>query len=314
MTKLESTFHLALLVILAGASRADTPVYDPTDPSQVVEESSEEITDGGLAGPSIDPESLNDRNGDGPGMMAQGAASVESLLEARCAQCHGVRRQKAGVQVFPVAEIFAGSRDDWVVIPGSPEKSSLLARMKLPAGHDDIMPPSGPPLTASEIEQIEIWIREGADPKAASRIPDGGMRASGNGNRGQAIRPRIWLREYMSLDLTKAQRSLATKTSKTHQAAFRRFQKDHGTQLKSLQAQVRKAAANQDPDLQKLRQQLEALKLKQPRFDSVQTSLWAELSPDQQSALRDKLKAISADRSRKDGKPSSGGQQSKSGD
>ena len=48
MTKLESTFHLALLVILAGASRADTPVYDPTDPSQVVEESSEEITDGGL--------------------------------------------------------------------------------------------------------------------------------------------------------------------------------------------------------------------------------------------------------------------------
>ena len=156
-------------------------------------------------------------------MMAQGAASVESLLEARCAQCHGVRRQKAGVPGFPVAEIFAGSRDDWVVIPGSPEKSSLLARMKLPAGHDDIMPPSGPPLTASEIEQIEIWIREGADPKAASRIPDGGMRASGNGNRGQAIRPRIWLREYMSLDLTKAQRSLATKTSKSASGSFQTF-------------------------------------------------------------------------------------------
>ncbi|MDG2093925.1 MAG: hypothetical protein P8J89_01470 [Phycisphaerales bacterium] len=303
MVKLEPTFLLTLLVILTGSSLADTPVYDPTDPSQVVEEQ-EQTADRGLGGPSIDPKSLKNGNGNGQGMMANATGSVESLLEARCAQCHGVRKQKAGVQVFPVAEIFAGSREDWVVIPGSPEKSSLLERIKLTEGHDDIMPPSGPPMTAGEIERIEVWIREGADPKAAGMRTDGGMNSARNGNRARAVKPRVWLKEYRSLDLTKVQRSFATKTTQSHQVAYRLFQKDHGQQLKSLQEQVRKAARAQDPQLQKLRQQLEVLKQKQPRFPSVQALLWDQLSSKQQSALRDKLQAISAGRTRDDGKSS----------
>ena len=313
MTKLKPTFFLALIVV-SCSTVADTPVYDPTDPSQVVKESQDQSTEEGLAGPSIDPSSLNDGNGGGQGMMAGGGRSVEALLESRCAQCHGARKQKAGIQVFPVEQIFAGSREDWVVIPGSPGKSSLLERIKLPEGHDDIMPPSGPPMTASEVQQIEVWIREGADAKASRRAPDGSMNQQRGNQRGRAIRPRVWMNEYLSLDLTAQQRSSALKSNKDHQAAYRRFQKELGSEFKQLQEKVRKAARSQDPQLQKLRLQLESMKQKQPRFESVQTMLWEMLSPTQQSALREKLEAVSARRNADEGKRSRGDKQGNQSD
>ena len=313
MTNLKPTFFLTLTIV-SCSTVADTPVYDPTDPSQVVEEAPDQTSEKSLAGPSIEPSSLKNGDDGGRGMMAGGGKSVEALLEARCAQCHGARKQKAGIQVFPVEQIFAGSREDWVVIPGSPENSSLLERIKLPEGHDDIMPPSGPPMTASEVAQIEAWIREGADAKASRRAAGGSMNPQSGNQRGRSIRPRDWMKEYLSLDLTVQQRSSALKASKDHQAAYRRFQKDFGSEFKQLQEKVRKAARSQDPQLQKLRLQLESMKQKQPRFESVQTTLWETLSPTQQSALRVKLEAVSANRNRGDGKRSRGDKQGKQSD
>ncbi|MBG84199.1 MAG: hypothetical protein CMJ40_06590 [Phycisphaerae bacterium] len=299
MIKLKPTFFLALATLSCSAL-ADTPEYDPTDPSQVIEETPDQTTEKGLAGPSIDPASLKNENGGGQGMMAGGGKSVEAMLEARCAQCHGAKKQKAGIQVFPVEQIFAGSREDWVVIPGSPGESSLLERIKLPEGHDDIMPPSGPPMTATEVKQIEVWIREGADANAARSVAGGAMVSQGGNQRSRSIRPRMWLNEYLSLDLTTQQRSSAMKASRDHQAAYRRFQTKYGSEFKKLQEEVRKAARSQDPQLQKLRLALESMKQKQPRFESVQTQLWEKLSPTQQSSMRKKLTALSEKRNRDD--------------
>ena len=317
MTKLKPACFLASLVICALAL-ADTPLYDPTDPSQVAEQSPDGTKDNGLAGPSIDPASLKEGTGGGArGMMAGGSQSVEALLEARCAQCHGVRRQKAGIQVYPVEEIFAGGKEDWVVVPGSPEKSSLLQRIKLPEGHEDIMPPSGPPLTSIEVEQIETWIREGADSKAAKKATNESMAPRGGANRNRGIRPRTWMKGYLSLDLTPEQRSFARKTSQEHQASYRRFQKEFGEEFKSLQDQVRKAARTQDAQLQQLRKRLDAIKQHQPKTQAIQVILWEKLSPAQQSAMKEKLKDLLAKRDRDDARRSQGdkpGKKSTQGD
>ena len=60
------------------------------------------------------------------------------------------------------AEIFSGERDNWVVDPGNADKSILVSRIILPAGHEDVMPPKGATLTEAQIELIKTWINEGA--------------------------------------------------------------------------------------------------------------------------------------------------------
>ena len=85
------------------------------------------------------------------------AESVESLLTRECGQCHGPRRQKAGVQVVPVESMYQGASEDWIVRPGKPSESLLLTRIALPAGHPDLMPPNGPPMTPEQIHLIEQY-------------------------------------------------------------------------------------------------------------------------------------------------------------
>jgi hypothetical protein len=49
------------------------------------------------------------------------------------------------------------------VVPGKPEASELLRRVKLPRDHDEAMPADdGPGLTAAEILILERWIAGGA--------------------------------------------------------------------------------------------------------------------------------------------------------
>ena len=56
--------------------------------------------------------------------------------------------------------------DKEVIVPGDPEKSSLVKVLLLKEGDDDRMPPKGPPLSESEIGAIKSWISEGA------KLPD----------------------------------------------------------------------------------------------------------------------------------------------
>lgn len=290
MSKVSSK-HVLAVIVLAGLVRADTTPHDPTDPSQVVEKLPQSgRKNRGLAGPSIDPESLTHSDGQRRDMMADRVPSVEALLDAKCSHCHGALKQKAGIQVFPIEEIFTGNRRDWVVIPGVPEESILLQRIKLPAGHDDIMPPSGPPMTAIEIQQIEVWIRNGADATAAKEPGNLGMNAQTKAARRQTIRPREWLKEYLALALEPEQRSFAAKAAQEHQKASRRFQKQHGDSLKALQERIREATRlQQGPQLQKLRVQLASIRRDQPRFEPIQEKLWEKLTPSQQATLRKKL-------------------------
>ena len=88
---------------------------------------------------------------------------VAAIFQARCEDCHGPAKQKGDLQLVPLASAFTESGEDaHVIIPGDPEGSELVARIILPADHDDRMPPKGEPLTAEQVGIIKEWIAGGA--------------------------------------------------------------------------------------------------------------------------------------------------------
>ena len=295
------SIFIILAMLTSGFLAEPTPGYDPTDPSQVAEsESSEnEQDDPGLGGPTVDQDTLDPRQGRRGEMMADGMAnlSVEGLLEARCGQCHGPRKQKAGVQVVPVENIFTGPEKDWVVLPGQPEKSSLLERIILPAGHDDVMPPDGPTLSEQQIRQIRTWIQNGAD---ATSAREGSAVSMNQGRRGQGnrqIRPRAWFEAYMGLDLSPEQRRSAMAVTRRIQRETREFHRVSGeTDCSNSRSVWNNRGVNRVKMPLQLRKELQTIKSKQPDVASAQETLWKALDSDQQAAMRAKLDELKLNR------------------
>jgi len=86
------------------------------------------------------------------------AKSIQGVLEARCIDCHGPKKQKADLRLDKREEALAE-----VIQPGKSGESELYKHISLPADHEDIMPPKGDPLTKEQIEAIKKWIDEGAN-------------------------------------------------------------------------------------------------------------------------------------------------------
>ncbi|GAB2562368.1 DUF1549 domain-containing protein [Spirosoma areae] len=87
---------------------------------------------------------------------------VRSILAHNCYSCHGPAKVKGGLRLDKKEFIFKGGEDGVVLVAGRPEKSDLIRRIKLPAGHDDAMPTKGKRLTEHDIELLEYWIKQGA--------------------------------------------------------------------------------------------------------------------------------------------------------
>lgn len=87
---------------------------------------------------------------------------VLPVLEARCLECHQGGKAKEGLHLDSRAGALAGGDSgEPALVPGSPEKSPIVARIRA-ADPDERMPPKGAGLAASEIELIERWIAAGA--------------------------------------------------------------------------------------------------------------------------------------------------------
>lgn len=88
---------------------------------------------------------------------------VLPLLEERCYECHARGKHKGGLALDDPQSLL-GQNDigQWIVKPGDASASLLLARVSLPAGHDDAMPPKGERLTVEEIRLLGEWIARGA--------------------------------------------------------------------------------------------------------------------------------------------------------
>ncbi|HMC64741.1 MAG TPA: PSD1 and planctomycete cytochrome C domain-containing protein, partial [Gemmataceae bacterium] len=87
---------------------------------------------------------------------------IQPIL-ARCVQCHGPTKPKAGLRLdsrrAATAELESGNRG---IVPGHPEQSELIRRVSS-ANSRERMPPKGEPLTAMQIDKLRRWIAGGAD-------------------------------------------------------------------------------------------------------------------------------------------------------
>jgi hypothetical protein len=96
------------------------------------------------------------------GQEVQFATEIQPILARRCYACHGPDTAESGLRLnsheAASAELDSGSR---AIVPGQPEASELLARIR--STEEGVrMPPEGKPLTIAEQERIERWIAQGA--------------------------------------------------------------------------------------------------------------------------------------------------------
>jgi YHS domain-containing protein len=88
---------------------------------------------------------------------------VRPILEARCFECHGPKKQKGKLRLDQRDSVLSGGDpSEPRVVPGKPEESHVFLRVSLPEDDPDVMPAEGPPLDAKEIDVIRTWIAEGA--------------------------------------------------------------------------------------------------------------------------------------------------------
>jgi mono/diheme cytochrome c family protein len=82
------------------------------------------------------------------------------VLLAQCTGCHGARQPAGGLSLLTFAALIRGGDSGPPVLPGKPEESLLLKKIKGTAG--DRMPRRKPALSNEVIAQFETWIKEGA--------------------------------------------------------------------------------------------------------------------------------------------------------
>lgn len=83
------------------------------------------------------------------------------ILQEECFRCHG-EKDKGGLKLDSrAAALRGGDSEIPSIVPGNPEASELMVRLRT---HDEdlVMPPSGDPLSKEQIAKLEAWIREGA--------------------------------------------------------------------------------------------------------------------------------------------------------
>jgi hypothetical protein len=89
-------------------------------------------------------------------------AQIQPLLEAKCLDCHQGGKSKGGLHLNQRASTLKGGKSgDAGIVPGHPETSSIIERIKS-KDTDEVMPPKGDRLTAKETALLETWIKEGA--------------------------------------------------------------------------------------------------------------------------------------------------------
>jgi uncharacterized membrane protein len=90
-------------------------------------------------------------------------ARVAPIFEKKCLNCHNAAKRKGKLRLDSFENVMRGGKDGVVVKPGDLKHSELFRRINLSPDEKDFMPTDGkPPLTASEVKVIELWIASGA--------------------------------------------------------------------------------------------------------------------------------------------------------
>ena len=90
------------------------------------------------------------------------ASEIKPIIEASCLRCHNQENAEGDVRLDSLEAATAEGSVGPILVPGDVEKSSLYTRTVLPADHEQIMPPDGPPIEKVQTERLRLWIEEGA--------------------------------------------------------------------------------------------------------------------------------------------------------
>lgn len=88
---------------------------------------------------------------------------IAKIFANHCVSCHGENRQRGGLAMHTAEALFAGGDYGPAIVPGDPDASEIVIRMRLPLDDEWHMPPeSRPQPTGAEIDAVIRWIAEGA--------------------------------------------------------------------------------------------------------------------------------------------------------
>lgn len=86
---------------------------------------------------------------------------IRPLLQQRCVECHGEKKQKGELRLDAKSFAFKGGHDGPAIAPGDLAQSPLYQRL-ITTDDEERMPPKGDPLTPSQIAAVKAWIESGA--------------------------------------------------------------------------------------------------------------------------------------------------------
>lgn len=136
-------------------SRAGTVAHAPTAPAAPAASSSAEpetAASGAPASAQAHPASV--------AAPANAAPSPFAILADKCEKCHGPQKAKGKLRVDSMQALLAGGDAGPAIVPGDPDGSELLRRVRLAPDAEGHMPPrKEPQLTAQEIAVLSAWIR-----------------------------------------------------------------------------------------------------------------------------------------------------------
>ena len=90
------------------------------------------------------------------------AKDAYAILNRSCFECHGPSRQEGGLRLDSTQAFAMGGDSGRPLDILNPDASELLRRIRLPKGHEDVMPNRGAILTDREVARIREWIALGA--------------------------------------------------------------------------------------------------------------------------------------------------------
>jgi len=108
-----------------------------------------------------------------PEQLAYFEKYVRPIFVNRCYNCHSdAFKEAGGLRVDVGIGIFAGGNSGPVIVPGHPERSILIKRVKNPDPKKRMPQESTDPLPSEEIATLETWIKNGAAwPDETEKLP-----------------------------------------------------------------------------------------------------------------------------------------------
>ena len=145
----------------------------PKAPTTPAAAASPPATNGGATppapAPSPTPAPAPTATGGGAAVAADDSKTVFQnvlmpMLEAKCNKCHNEAKSKGDLRMDTHELLLKGGEEEGkTVIPGKPDESLAITRIKLPVDDDDHMPPEGKDqMTDEETALLHWWIKEGA--------------------------------------------------------------------------------------------------------------------------------------------------------